>query len=119
MRSNTKTQMAVLAIEGDRVSGEKIPKGGNSVNYTLIFIGLNIHLVPIFVKIIQFDPYFRCLFNLVLIFVKSHSIDSFWQTVLKLLTESDTVKLFGLRVKFSAGSDVGTVKFYGRCRFKS
>jgi len=26
-------------------------------------------LVPIFVKIIQFGPYFRCLVNLVLIFV--------------------------------------------------
>jgi len=43
-------------------------------------------LVPIFVKIIQFGLYFRWLFNLVLIFVKSHSIESFWQTVLKLLT---------------------------------
>jgi len=40
-------------------------------------IGLNIHLVLVFVKIIQFGPYFRCLFNLVLIFVKSHSIGSF------------------------------------------
>jgi len=34
-------------------------------------------LVFIFVKIIQFGPYFRCLFNLVLIFVKSYSIESF------------------------------------------
>jgi len=44
-------------------------------------------LVPIFVKIIQFGPYFLCLFNLVLIFVKSHSIESFSQIVLKLLME--------------------------------
>ena len=43
-------------------------------------------MVPIFVKIIQFSPYFRCLVNLILIFVKLHSIESFWQRVLKLLT---------------------------------
>jgi len=48
--------------------------------------GLNIYLVFIFVKIIQFGPYFRYLFNLVIIYVKSYSIESFWQTVLKLLT---------------------------------
>jgi len=41
------------------------------------FLDLNIHLVPIFVKIIQFGSYFRCLFNLVIIFVKSYSIESF------------------------------------------
>jgi len=45
--------------------------------------GLNTHLVPIFVKIIQSGPYFGCLFNLVLVLVKSHSIESFWQTKLK------------------------------------
>jgi len=43
-------------------------------------------LVLIFVKIIQFGPYFRYLVNLVLIFVKLHSIESFWKMVLKLLT---------------------------------
>jgi len=46
-------------------------------SYLDYFLDLNIYLVPIFVKIIQFGPYFRCLFNLVLIFVKSHSIESF------------------------------------------
>jgi len=40
-------------------------------------LGLNIHLVPIFVKIIQFGPYFRCLVNLVFIFVKLHSMSHF------------------------------------------
>ena len=52
----------------------------------MFFLGLNLHLVPIFVKIIQFGPYFRCLFNLVIVLVKSHSIESFWQIELKLLT---------------------------------
>jgi len=56
------------------------------LQHTYFILGLNTHLVPILVKIIPFGPYFRCLFNLVLILVKSHSIESFWQTELKLLT---------------------------------
>jgi len=39
----------------------------NYIQYYII--GLNIHLVLIFVKIIQFGPYFCCVVNLVLIFV--------------------------------------------------
>jgi len=42
------------------------------MNVSYLGIGLNTHLVSIFVKIIQSGPYFGCLFNLVLVLVKSH-----------------------------------------------
>jgi len=33
------------------------------VLYAYYILGLNIHLVPIFVDFIQFSPYFRFMFN--------------------------------------------------------